>query len=129
MLSERVNSMDKLFSGWEPDGRQVGWSVRMASLWREDVRTSSAGCWLVCFCEHSVQRREHDQRQQGRADKSADDDHGERTLNFRSDAVRKRQRNQTQHRDQSRHQHGAQAKQAAAHDRLVIREAFIAKLD
>jgi len=83
---------------------------------------------MLRFCEHSVQRWEHDQRQQGRADESADDDHGERTLNFRSDAVRKRQRNQTQHRDQRRHQHGAQAKEAASHDCLVIGQAFSPKL-
>jgi hypothetical protein len=57
---------------------------------------------------HQIERWQKHQRQQRSGDEAADDDDGERTLRFRTDAMRQRHRQQTEDGQQRRHQHRAQ---------------------
>ena len=93
-----------------------------ASMACSDGGDGAAGGRCRTLLDKEVQRRQHHQRQQRRGYQSADEDHGQRLLHFRTDAVRQRHRQQPEHRQKRRHQHRAKTDRGTRHDRLARRQ-------
>ena len=78
--------------------------------------------------KEKVERWENDESQKRCGDETADNDNGQRALRFRTDAVRKRHRQQAEHGEQRCHQHRAEPRHRAMQHRFIGICAFFGEL-